>query len=244
MTRQEAVAGLEMLSRNFTQPPLSEPQAELYIERLRDLTLAEWTRAVAVALDTLERPFFPQIATLRRLAGRLLTWGEVYERVVMLLRQWPVSPPPSSKLHPFDAFVIRRLGGWQRLTNGEDDTWIRRDIERDCESWQQDAVKQGVAIPLAREAITAAPKGGYAAIGEMVIPLHGPVQIEGPQTDSAAPTKRLADLTKNVGKPQHSRDWRPTRPTARPPAMTDEQIAARKAALREQAKFLQPEDAA
>lgn len=238
MDRKFFVAGMVLLGENFTQPAPTEGRFDAYYAHLSDLSTREWELAVGAAMRGCERPFFPTVATLRRLAGRLLTWGDVYERIVKLLRHWPVGAPPKRLLHPFDAFVIQRLGGWQRLTNGEDDTWIRRDIERDAEGWQQDAVKRDIPVPGAREQIAEAPKGGFAQIGDTVIPLQGTTapQLEGPVEK---PVPSVAErLAAKIGKPIHSADWRPVRPKPEPRLMTAEEIAARKAQLAAQGRML------
>lgn len=122
---------------------VSKARATAYFVALADLSI----EAVAGGIERhiRESRYFPTPADLReRTTAARLAPSELLEHLVGILRRSPIRLP--ADLTPFDAFVIRALGGAAAFVTME--AWLMRKlVEERAAEWQAVAAVRGMTPP-------------------------------------------------------------------------------------------------
>lgn len=211
---------------------IDEPTVRLYREYLATVPIDELERAAVRVIE--EDPHescrygrLPTIAEWRELAGAVdaLTATEIYDRLVAILRRSPLRLPPG--LHPFDEFVIRALGGSQALLT-MDGQRMRYLCEQRAAEWTEVARVRGLMLPSRQRGEGAPPA---------LPPPAAPLALPPPSVAPAATVPKPADKAASVSSVRSIRAAAEAVIAAGELA-SEEQIAARRAVLREQARQL------
>lgn len=229
--RRAFAAHLAQLSECFNEP-VSAARAEAYFAAMSDLSLDVVGESMACAMR--ECRFFPRPAELRAFVvvpEPTLGGHDILGRITAILQKTLLRMPP---LEEFDAFVMRALGGAQRVMH-MDASLLAFLVDKHGAEWIAQARARDLRLPAPGE--LPSPKKALALPPPKTPDERSPADWVRAITASLADAKAMPQDDEYATREKLRAQAEALKSPPRPEMSLDERIA-RKHALRDQAKNL------